>query len=87
MLLNFPHAPYLVTIETDYQLSQTILSVNPWVFHRNPELFGPDCESFNPERWLDADRAKQMDSFLIHVSLYSQDFTLLPIVTFLLLRY
>ncbi|KKY18428.1 putative benzoate 4-monooxygenase cytochrome p450 [Phaeomoniella chlamydospora] len=76
-----------ITIAGRFFTEGTILSVNPWVFHRNPELFGPDCESFNPERWLDADRAKQMDSFLIHVSLYSQDFTLLPIVTFLLLRY
>ncbi|PYH94298.1 cytochrome P450 [Aspergillus ellipticus CBS 707.79] len=44
----------------------TVLSINPWVFHRNPALFGADCDEFNPERWLDAERAKQMDPFLIH---------------------
>ncbi|KAE8148707.1 cytochrome P450 [Aspergillus avenaceus] len=44
----------------------TLLSINPWVFHRNPDLFGPDCDEFNPERWLDPGRAKQMDPFLIH---------------------
>lgn len=49
-------------------LQQTLLSINPWAFHRNPELFGPDCDDFNPERWLDPERARQMDPFLIHVS-------------------
>ncbi|RAK96825.1 cytochrome P450 [Aspergillus ibericus CBS 121593] len=44
----------------------TILSINPWSFHRNPDLFGPDCNDFNPERWLDPERSKQMDPFLIH---------------------
>jgi cytochrome P450 len=47
--------------------NQTILSVNPWVFHRNPELFGEDCNTFNPDRWLQGDIAR-MDFFLIHVS-------------------
>ncbi|KAJ5833375.1 hypothetical protein N7474_001686, partial [Penicillium riverlandense] len=42
-----------------------ILSVNPWVFHRNPELFGEDCDSFNPDRWLQGE-TQRMDSFLIH---------------------
>lgn len=42
------------------------LSVNPWVFHRNPELFGEDCDTFNPDRWLQCETGK-MDLFLIHV--------------------
>ncbi|KAF7589204.1 hypothetical protein BBP40_004588 [Aspergillus hancockii] len=29
-------------------------------------FFRFDCDDFNPERWLDPDRAKQMDPFLIH---------------------
>ncbi|KAL2807762.1 cytochrome P450 [Aspergillus granulosus] len=43
-----------------------ILSVNLWVIHRNPELFGPDSNSFNPERWLNKEGAKTMDYFLVH---------------------
>jgi cytochrome P450 len=46
---------------------QTCLSVNAWVIHRNKDIFGDDAESFNPERWLDAERVKLMDKFLIHV--------------------
>lgn len=30
----------------------TIVSVNPYVHHRNTACFGPDAETFNPERWL-----------------------------------
>ena len=33
-------------------LLQTVIGVNPWVVHRNSEIFGDDVESFNPERWL-----------------------------------
>jgi cytochrome P450 len=45
---------------------QTILSVNPWVIHRNPEVFGEDCDNFNPDRWLQEDTS-QINAFLIHV--------------------
>ncbi|RDW82882.1 cytochrome P450-5 [Coleophoma crateriformis] len=38
-----------------------ILSVNPWVIHRRQEIFGEDADDFNPERWMDADRAREMD--------------------------
>lgn len=47
---------------------QVTLSINTWVFHRNPELFGEDCDSFKPDRWLQKDTEK-MNSFLIHVSI------------------
>ncbi|PWY74280.1 cytochrome P450 [Aspergillus heteromorphus CBS 117.55] len=55
-----------LTIAGRHFAEGTVLSINPWVFHRNPALFGVDCDDFNPERWLDAERAKQMDPFLIH---------------------
>lgn len=45
---------------------QVILSVHPWVIHRNPDIFGADCETYNPDRWLQGD-TKKMDYFLIHV--------------------
>ncbi|ORX97811.1 benzoate 4-monooxygenase cytochrome P450 [Clohesyomyces aquaticus] len=35
-----------------YFKSDTILSVNAYAIHRNPDIFGADCDTFNPERWL-----------------------------------
>ncbi|KIW32511.1 uncharacterized protein PV07_04048 [Cladophialophora immunda] len=32
----------------------TIVGVNPWVTARNKEVYGKDCDSFRPERWLEA---------------------------------
>jgi cytochrome P450 len=48
--------------------------VNLWVIHRNPDLFSPDSNAFNPERWLDKERAKGMDYYLVHVR-YSAPFS------------
>jgi hypothetical protein len=45
---------------------QVILSVHPWVIHRNADIFGADCDTYNPTRWLQGD-TKRMDYFLIHV--------------------
>ena len=48
--------------------SQTILSVNPWLIHRNRECFGKDADNYNPERWLrDAAAVKQTEKFWIPV--------------------
>jgi cytochrome P450 len=30
----------------------SIIFATPWVTHFNEEVFGPDAESFNPDRWL-----------------------------------
>ncbi len=40
----------------------TTVGVNPWVVHRNQDVFGEDVEAFRPERWLERDRAA-MDRF------------------------
>jgi cytochrome P450 len=37
---------------------QTIIGANPWVIHRQKEIFGDDCETFRPERWLEGDRGQ-----------------------------
>ncbi|KAI5456875.1 putative P450 monooxygenase [Mariannaea sp. PMI_226] len=45
----------------------TIVGINPAVIHRDESIFGPDAESFNPERWLgsDAENIKKMDRHLM----------------------
>lgn len=54
---------------TSQHILQIVLSVHPWVIHRNKDIFGPDAEVYNPERWLrDPQQAKVMDKHLIHVS-------------------
>jgi cytochrome P450 len=42
-----------------------ILSVNPWVIHRRPEIFGDDADSFSPTRWMDPIRSREMEKYLI----------------------
>ncbi|KAJ5782637.1 hypothetical protein N7457_004411 [Penicillium paradoxum] len=54
-----------MTIAGRYFPEGVVLSINTWVFHRSPEIFGEDCNSFNPDRWLQSDTSK-IDSFLIH---------------------
>ncbi|KAH7141120.1 cytochrome P450 [Dactylonectria macrodidyma] len=36
----------------------TIVGVNAWVEHANPDIFGPDSEVFRPERWIESDKEK-----------------------------
>ena len=33
----------------------TVVGVNAWVLHRNQQVFGPDVETFRPERWLEGE--------------------------------
>ncbi|KAF7715240.1 Uncharacterized protein PECH_008736 [Penicillium ucsense] len=54
-----------ITIAGKYFPAGVILSVNPWVIHRNAEIFGADAEIYNPDRWLRED-LKTMDAYLIH---------------------
>jgi len=34
----------------------TVVGVNPWVIHRQEEVFGDDVETFRPERWMGEDK-------------------------------
>ncbi|KAF7521735.1 hypothetical protein G7054_g12368 [Neopestalotiopsis clavispora] len=45
----------------------TIVGMNAWVVHRDPEVFGPDADAWRPERWLEGDEAriKRMDAGLL----------------------
>ncbi|KAL4772502.1 cytochrome P450 [Aspergillus nidulans var. acristatus] len=54
-----------MTIAGRYFPEGVILSVHPWVIHRNADIFGADCDTYNPTRWLQGD-TKRMDYFLIH---------------------
>ena len=47
----------------------TIVGINPWVAHRDKDLFGQDAEDWRPGRWLcDEERFKAMDRGLLTVS-------------------
>lgn len=43
------------TIANTYLPAGTVIGANPWVIHRNTEIFGHDVEAFRPERWLKQD--------------------------------
>lgn len=42
------------TISGKYFPAGTNVGVNPWVAHRNHQVWGPDAEVFRPERWLES---------------------------------
>lgn len=44
-----------------------IVGCNAWVLHRREEVFGPDVESFRPDRWVEAgpDRLKEMKATML----------------------
>jgi benzoate 4-monooxygenase len=52
-----------VTIEGHYFPAGTILSVPTYTIHRSKEIWGPDANEFNPDRWNDATQ-RQKDAFI-----------------------
>jgi cytochrome P450 len=54
-----------VTVCGRYFEEGVILSVNPWVIHRRPEIFGDDADVFSPDRWMDPIRCREMEKHLI----------------------
>lgn len=45
----------------------TTVGINPWVFHRDKDIWGQDADEFKPERWLVEDAAG-LDKYFIPVS-------------------
>ncbi|KAF4769461.1 hypothetical protein HAV15_008703 [Penicillium sp. str.  len=45
----------------------TIVGCSPWVIHRRQDIFGPDADVYNPDRWLTAppDQIKAMDGMML----------------------
>ncbi|KAI0194227.1 putative benzoate 4-monooxygenase cytochrome P450 [Astrocystis sublimbata] len=44
----------------------TIVGMNAWVVHRDPEVFGNDAEEWRPERWLEGgEKIKRMEAALL----------------------
>ncbi|KAK9420554.1 hypothetical protein SUNI508_06294 [Seiridium unicorne] len=38
---------------------RTIVGMNPWVIHRNKDIYGQDVDAFRPDRWLRHDFERQ----------------------------
>ncbi|GAB7338673.1 hypothetical protein MBLNU457_5399t3 [Dothideomycetes sp. NU457] len=40
------------TVNGVYLPAKTVIGANPWVIHRNKQVYGEDVEVFRPERWM-----------------------------------
>jgi cytochrome P450 len=57
-LINERVVPREGAVINGYKLpGGTIVGVNPWAMHYNPEIFGVDVDIFRPERWLESPEA------------------------------
>ncbi|KAH6645624.1 cytochrome P450 71A23 [Truncatella angustata] len=41
----------------------TELTCNPWIVHRDTNIYGADADEYKPERWLDAEQAKLYNKY------------------------
>ncbi|PWY71015.1 cytochrome P450 [Aspergillus heteromorphus CBS 117.55] len=44
-----------ITVDGKYLPGGTVIGANPWVVHRNKQVFGDDADTFRPDRWLEDD--------------------------------
>ncbi|KAJ4152431.1 hypothetical protein NW754_004226 [Fusarium falciforme] len=58
--------PAGATLAGQYFPPGTIVGINSWVAHANPDVFGPDVDIFRPERWLEEEEvAKKRDVYFM----------------------
>ncbi|KAL4903514.1 hypothetical protein BDW74DRAFT_186129 [Aspergillus multicolor] len=55
------------TICGEFLPSGTVVGMSAWVVHRDKELYGEDCDEWNPDRWLryDVERRRAMENALL----------------------
>ena len=39
------------------------MASNPWITHRDQEMYGIDAEEWIPDRWLDPEKAKILEKY------------------------
>ena len=49
------------TIAGKFIPAGTTVGANPWVIHRDPQVFGDDVEAFRPERWIEKSESEGQD--------------------------
>ncbi|OJJ33631.1 hypothetical protein ASPWEDRAFT_741538 [Aspergillus wentii DTO 134E9] len=55
-----------IEINGVYVPEGTEIGANPYVVHRNKEVFGEDAFIFNPDRWLEIEeRTREMDKYIL----------------------
>ncbi|KAG8627750.1 hypothetical protein KVT40_003623 [Elsinoe batatas] len=51
------------TVDGVFLPAGSVIGANPWVIHRNTEVYGDDVETFRPERWMKQDTGDMMRFF------------------------
>ena len=41
----------------------TEVACNPWIIHRDREVYGDDAEAWRPERWLEENDGKKLEKY------------------------
>lgn len=68
-LSSFPPTAHLPLLT---QPHQTIVGINIWVAHANQSVFGPDADTFRPERWLESpEKISKMEQYFLTVSIHA----------------
>lgn len=66
--LSDPSFPVADDSKTLYMPGNTLCMIFPLLIQRNPVLWGPDADEFDPERWLDKARLAR---FLANPTMYT----------------
>ena len=65
--------PEGATIAGTFFPGSTIVGINTWVAHYNQSVFGPDADTFRPERWLESkEKVSRMDQYYFPFGLGSR---------------